>query len=64
VPSSTRIIDPIFEDASAMRGEIEHLHRLAALTNDPAILAKIQELVDILEHRVKRLENGNGAVTF
>jgi hypothetical protein len=47
-----------------MRGEIEHLHRLAALTNDPAILAKIQELVDILEHRVKRLENGNGAVTF
>ena len=52
--------DPLFEDAAAMRMEIGHLRRLAKLTDDARILAQIQALIDELERRLGRLENGHG----
>jgi hypothetical protein len=54
------MIDPIFEEPDAMRSEIAHLRRLAAMTTDDRVLTEIQALIDVLEHRLRILPDGHG----
>jgi hypothetical protein len=42
-----------------MRTEVAHLHTLATMTTDGAVLAEIQMLIDELERRIRRGGNGH-----
>ena len=51
--------DPIFDDAAAMRAEIEHLRKLATMTSDSGLLGQIEALIGELERQLMRLEGGS-----
>lgn len=45
-------------EVDAMRGEIEHLRRLAALNTDARVLAEVDALIRELEHSIRQTGNG------
>jgi hypothetical protein len=47
------------ETADALRGEIDHLRRLAQLVTDARVRDEIRKMIEELEQRVRRLREGD-----